>query len=65
MQINWELFFSALGLAFVFEGLPYFLWAEKMPSYLSFLAKQPPQSLRKMGLISILIGLLIVYLTRG
>lgn len=65
MNINWELLLSALGLAFVLEGLPYFLWAEKMPSYLDFLAKQPPSSLRKMGLISILLGLFIVYLVRS
>lgn len=61
MHINWDLFFSALGLALVLEGIPYFLWAERMPSVLRLLASKSPASLRKMGLTSILFGLLLIY----
>ncbi|MDQ7032168.1 MAG: DUF2065 domain-containing protein [Desulfonauticus sp.] len=65
MQVDWNLFLSAAGLALIFEGIPYFLWAEKMPNILNLLASQPPANLRKMGFTSILLGLLILYLCRG
>ena len=34
MHFDWKIFLTALGLAFILEGLPYFLAAEKMPEVL-------------------------------
>lgn len=62
--MNFSLFFCVLGLACILEGLPYFLFAEKMPSVLKMLMESPPSSLRKLGMGIILFGLLLVYLGR-
>lgn len=65
MHIDWKLFFTALGLAFVLEGLPYFLAAEKMPQVLRALSERRPGELRSLGLTAILVGLLLIILLRG
>jgi len=62
--MNWKLLLTAIGLAFIFEGIPYFLWAEKMSEILLALASQPPGLLRAMGFFSILVGLTLVYFFR-
>jgi len=64
MKFDFSLFLSALGLAFVIEGLPYFLWAEKMSQILSLLSQKPPSALRRMGFTAIILGLLIVFVGR-
>ncbi len=63
--MDFSLFIKALGLAFILEGIPYFLFAERMPSVLEKLLEQPTASLRKIGLSALLIGLLLVYLSQG
>lgn len=65
MDFDWTLFFLALGLAFVIEGLPYFLFAERMPQVLLTLAGQPPRHLRIMGLTAIILGVLLVSFGRS
>lgn len=65
MTIDWTLLLSALGLAFVFEGIPYFLFADKMPKVLLTLAAQPKRNLRILGLTSIIFGILVVSLARS
>jgi len=65
MHIQWEHVVTALGLALLFEGLPYFLWAEKMPRFLLLLATKPPSMLRRLGLTAMLGGLLLIYLAQG
>lgn len=65
MQIDWSLFFTALGLAFVLEGVPYFLFAERMPRFLLLMASQGGRALRLMGLVAMLTGALLIWLARG
>ena len=65
MNIDWSLLFAALGLALVFEGIPYFLFAERMPLILVKLAEQPPRFLRFTGLAAIILGLLIISFGRS
>jgi len=65
MHFNWSIFFTALGLAFVFEGMFYFLGAERVPRILRILSERPPSDLRKLGLTAIILGLLIVFLARS
>ncbi|MFW5997450.1 MAG: DUF2065 domain-containing protein, partial [Desulfovermiculus sp.] len=57
MHIDVPFLLIALGLAFILEGLPYFLFAERMPSVLQALLEQPPAVLRVMGVVAILAGL--------
>jgi uncharacterized protein len=65
MHIDWKLFFTALGLAFVLEGLPYFLAAEKMPQVLRALAERRPGELRTLGISAIMAGLLLIFVIRS
>lgn len=65
MNLDWSLFFMALGLAFLVEGLPYFIMAERMPAILLTLASRPPKSLRILGLTSMILGVLFVALGRS
>lgn len=65
MELDWQLIFMALGLAFVLEGLPYFILAERMPIVLLTLASRPPRALRILGLTSMILGLLLVLLGRS
>lgn len=64
MRLDVSLLCMALGLALILEGLPYFLFAEKMPKVLQMLLQQPPASLRRIGLSALLLGLGLVYLGR-
>lgn len=63
--MNFSLLLCVLGLALILEGLPYFLFAEKMPSILQMLIEQPPSALRKLGVGAILLGLVLVYFGRS
>jgi len=65
MQFDWKIFLTALGLAFILEGLPYFLAAEKMPEVLRALSARRPGELRGLGLTAILAGLLLIFVLRG
>jgi uncharacterized protein YjeT (DUF2065 family) len=59
-----ELFFSALGLAIILEGIPYFTF----PNQIKELAKRLPGFsnglIRTFGIIIIAIGLVIIYFSR-
>ncbi len=57
------LFLKALGLAFILEGIPYFLFAERMPAILKQLLDKSPSALRRIGTAAIVMGLLLVYLS--
>jgi hypothetical protein len=65
MNIDWSLLIAAVGLALVFEGIPYFLFAERMPLFLVTMAEQSPKMLRFIGLIAMILGLLIISLARS
>ncbi|MFW5734812.1 MAG: DUF2065 domain-containing protein [Oceanidesulfovibrio sp.] len=65
MDFNWETFVTALGLAFIIEGLPYFLFAERMPTVLQMLAQRPPSFLRGLGLMAMVIGLAVLLVVRS
>jgi len=65
MNINWSLLIVAVGLALVFEGIPYFLFAERMPRFLVTMAEQSPKMLRFVGLIAMILGLLIISFGRS
>jgi len=65
MNIDWKLVASSLGLVLVIEGIPYFLFAEKMPQTLRTLASIRPGVLRAMGLVAMLAGLALAWLARA
>lgn len=65
MDIDWKLFVTALGLAFVLEGLPYALFADKLPAMLQEVARRGPGALRMLGIIAIITGIFLIWLVRG
>ncbi len=58
-------FLCVIGMVFVLEGLPYFAFPEKIKEFLARMSEVPPRTLRLIGFVSILFGLLLVYLGRG
>lgn len=65
MDIDWSILFAAVGLALILEGLPYFLFAERMPLVLITLVEQGPKAMRILGACAIILGLLLIYLWRS
>jgi len=65
MHVDWKLLLTGLGLAFILEGLPYFLAAEKMPEVLRILAERQPRELRTLGLSAMLAGLVLLFVLRS
>jgi uncharacterized protein YjeT (DUF2065 family) len=55
---------TVIGLILVLEGLPYFAFPEKFKTWILKLAEMPETQLRIYGLVSMLIGLLLVFLAR-
>ncbi|SDK95371.1 hypothetical protein SAMN05660337_1823 [Maridesulfovibrio ferrireducens] len=60
MNIDWSFLLSALGLAFILEGIPYFLFSERMPRILISIIERGPKQLRILGLIAMIFGLLLI-----
>ncbi len=53
-----------IGMVLVVEGVPYFGFPEKMKKMMLTIQEQDDQTLRIMGAMLILLGLLIVVLAR-
>lgn len=60
-----EFFLCVFGMVMVIEGLPYFAFPERMKFWLQKIVEMPDETLRKFGLIIMLIGLFIVYLGKS
>ncbi len=56
-----ELFFSAVGLLLIFEGLPYFINPEGMQKMAELLQSANPAMLRMGGFFLMITGLMILY----
>ncbi len=53
-----------IGLVLIIEGLPYFAFPEKIKSYLQKIYEIPDNTLRIVGLLSVIAGLILVYFGR-
>ena len=60
-----EFFLCVLGMVMIVEGLPYFAFPERMKFWLQKIVEMPDETLRKFGLIIMVIGLFIVYLGKS
>ncbi len=60
-----KFFLCVLGMVMILEGLPYFAFPEKMKSWLRKIFVMPSESLRKLGIVMMAIGLFLVYLGRS
>lgn len=53
-----------IGLIFIIEGLPYFLFPEKLKVYLAKLTTMPDSTLRFIGISAMITGLILLYVGR-
>jgi uncharacterized protein len=60
-----EYFLCVLGMVFIIEGLPYFVFPEKVKSYIMKLQEMPDSVLRILGLSAIITGLILIYFGRS
>jgi len=60
-----KFFLCVIGMVLIIEGLPYFAFPEKIKSYLLKVYDTPEGTLRILGLISVVVGLALVYLGRS
>jgi uncharacterized protein YjeT (DUF2065 family) len=51
-------------MVMIIEGLPYFAFPDKMKLFLIKMLEVPSESLRKFGLVLMIIGLVVVYLAK-
>ena len=59
-----DYFLCVIGMVMIIEGLPYFAFPDKMKTWVSKIIVSPSSSLRKFGLVLMLLGLFLVYFGR-
>lgn len=59
-----ELFFSALGLAMVLEGILYFAFPNQIRELAKRLPSVPNRVIRTFGITTLTVGLIVIYLGR-
>lgn len=59
-----DYFLCVLGMVFILEGMPYFLFPEKLKIYMMKIVESPPVTLRFLGISSMIAGLILLYLGR-
>jgi len=57
-------FLCLVGLIFIIEGLPYFVFPEKLKAYLMKVTEVPDSTLRFLGLSAMIFGLVLLYFGR-
>jgi hypothetical protein len=58
-------FLCVLGMVFIIEGLPYFLFPEKLKIYLLKITPMPAATLRFLGISAMIFGLILLYFGRN
>ncbi len=56
-----DFFLCVIGMVMIVEGLPYFAFPEKMKNWIQQVIDIPDSTLRKFGLVLMLLGLGIIY----
>jgi len=59
-----EFFLCVLGMVFIIEGIPYFVFPDKLKSFLARVSAIPESTLRMLGMAAIAVGLILLYLGR-
>ncbi|MGD2125392.1 MAG: DUF2065 domain-containing protein [Desulfobacteraceae bacterium] len=59
-----KLLFCLLGLVLVVEGIPYFVFPDKMKRWMKRIQETPDSYLRAIGFAAMCLGLAIAYLSR-
>jgi len=64
-QMNWGDLLAALALLLIFEGLIPFISPRGYKNMVQQMATMPEQTLRNVGLVVMMIGLVALFLVRG
>lgn len=59
-----DYFLCVLGLVLIIEGLPYFIFPEKMKEVLAKIPQVPAATLRVFGITAIIGGMLLVFIAK-
>ena len=59
-----KLLITLIGLVLVLESLPYVTFPEAMQKWLQQVVQMPPRQLRAMGLVALVIGLFLCFITQ-
>ena len=59
-----DYFLCVFGMVLIIEGLPYFLFPEKLKIYMMKMVEIPPATLRFLGISAMLAGLVLLYFGR-
>lgn len=59
-----DFFLCVIGMVMILEGLPYFVFPERMKSWVQKVLEMPESALRRLGMVLMGIGLLLVYMGR-
>jgi uncharacterized protein YjeT (DUF2065 family) len=59
-----EFFLCVIGMVMIVEGLPYFAFPNRMKNWVEKIITSPDSSLRRFGLVLMVVGLSLVYLGR-
>jgi len=57
-------FLCVLGMVFIIEGLPYFIFPERLKIYLAKMITMPDATLRFLGISVVIVGLILLYFGR-
>ena len=57
-----DYFICVIGMVMIVEGLPYFAFPEKMKVWVKKVLEIPDRSLRRFGLVLMMLGLWLVYM---
>lgn len=60
-----EFFLCVIGMVMVIEGLPYFAFPGKMKVWVKKIINSPESSLRRFGLVLMVLGLSLIYMGRS
>jgi uncharacterized protein len=60
-----KFFLCVIGMVFIIEGLPYFAFPDKIKAFLLKLQDVQDSTLRILGLLAMMTGLILVYFGRS
>ena len=58
-------FLCVLGMVFIIEGFPYFIFPERLKIYLIKMTTMPDSTLRFFGISAMIVGLVLLYFGRS
>ena len=60
-----KFFLCVIGMVMIVEGTPYFAFPDKMKRVIAAMLQLPDAALRRMGMMLMLVGLVLVYLGKS